>query len=506
MGNKRLISFVIPSMIILLVFLLLSTFGRDSVKEATSYRKNGLTVKQAYEKALSEAKKWDQNAELYYLTSVDNDANENIDMNGKRSNWNMHFAVPGKSKSLVLSISKEKITNFIEGKDQINKDDFIFADEIVFDSPQLLAKTKKEVGLLPGKDWAKGYNYTLKKYERQPIITIVGLSPNIFFAEVTWDPKSGKLISASHKVPSGGGVKSISDDKETILFDASRGGIEGLAVSNDKKTLIQWGYEFINSISPPSGPIIKYTELDKFEGGKWKNLSFPSKEIKGIWFGENNNILVVSESKVVVFENGTSDWKLLYEASSKILDVKSEGKGIVLLKEGGIAVSRDEGISWEEREIPEESVDVELIGHQIYILTSKSQIHLLKKDRWVLLPESFGKPIYISTYQDKLLASFSDGKIGFYSIGTNQWSPILKSDLVFVKLFGTQDLKNNFYAQLENGDLFKFYQKGNSDEWINKKVFSATTEGTIRSVIAVKDDLYISFYPSFSWKKISEGE
>ncbi|MEI4828047.1 hypothetical protein WAX78_00990 [Bacillus sp. FJAT-53711] len=140
-----------------------------------------LSIIQAIELAYPSALKWNKNAQLLQGVNIDRDKpGKSIGSNGKRKYWNIDFGVPDTNKIFLVTIYEGKI---VEAKDVTGKGDspypkerFIRLEDINYDSPQLLKKALELGDIHPGKDWAKGYNFIIRKDTERNInlILVIG--------------------------------------------------------------------------------------------------------------------------------------------------------------------------------------------------------------------------------------------------------------------------------------------------------------------------------------------
>lgn len=128
-----------------------------------------LSILEAIKLAYPSAMKWDENAQLLNAVNIDleDKAQKSIGSNGKREYWNIAFGVPDTNKFFLVTIHKGKIedTNDLTNHDDspYPKKEFISLEDINYDSPLLLKKALKLGIVSPGKDWAKGYNFIIRK-------------------------------------------------------------------------------------------------------------------------------------------------------------------------------------------------------------------------------------------------------------------------------------------------------------------------------------------------------
>lgn len=140
-----------------------------------------LSIKQAIELAYPSALKWNKNAQLLDAINIDLDKpKKGIGANGKRKNWNISFGVPNTNKHFLVTIHDGEIDGLndltTEGASPYPKKEFVVLDDIKYDSPELLKKGLEMGSIYPGKDWAKGYNFMLRKDTRTntPVMLIIG--------------------------------------------------------------------------------------------------------------------------------------------------------------------------------------------------------------------------------------------------------------------------------------------------------------------------------------------
>lgn len=178
--------------IVLIVLLLLISIGTGEKVSALSLQSNEdtlevvehqeLSIKQAIELAYPSALKWNKNAQLLDAINIDLDkkSGKTIGGNGKRKNWNIAFGVPDTNKLFLVTIHNgkiDKINYFTNNSSSpYPKKEFIQMKDIKFDSPELLKKALEMGSIYPGKDWAKGYNFMLRKDTERNInlILVIG--------------------------------------------------------------------------------------------------------------------------------------------------------------------------------------------------------------------------------------------------------------------------------------------------------------------------------------------
>jgi hypothetical protein len=158
-------------MVFVVLFLLISTGQVEKASAEDAFEVNEhqeLSIRQAIELAFSPALKWNEDAQLLQAINIDLDKpGKSIGSNGKRKHWNISFGVPDTNKYFLVTIHDGKIdmVNDLtgEGTSPYPKKEFVLMKDIKYDSPELLKKALKVGGIYPGKDWAKGFNFMLRK-------------------------------------------------------------------------------------------------------------------------------------------------------------------------------------------------------------------------------------------------------------------------------------------------------------------------------------------------------
>lgn len=169
-----------------------------------------LTLKEAAELSISEAKKWAEDATLVYITSVDtSDSNYESGSDGTRRAWTCFLESKIKNSSYLVGIYDGKVTKSEEdGGEGTSTRPPIDINSIV-DSPEALNIAKKKGLQASGKkqdEWIKGYDYMLRYAELSNdldtsylAILVYGISPNGNFAHVVIDATTGDILNASEE-------------------------------------------------------------------------------------------------------------------------------------------------------------------------------------------------------------------------------------------------------------------------------------------------------------------
>lgn len=154
--------------------------------------KNELTLREAFIIGSEKAKEWNKEAGLAFMNSVDEKKGGSRGFTGERYDWNLLFINPERTESLVLSISKGRITNFapLKGK---NEYDIVKPEDIKVDSPALVEIAKSKYNLKPGSDWASGYHFRLSIVNGQPCINVYGYAQEEL-TKLYFNAKDGQIL------------------------------------------------------------------------------------------------------------------------------------------------------------------------------------------------------------------------------------------------------------------------------------------------------------------------
>ncbi|HDX9580714.1 TPA: hypothetical protein ROX88_004384 [Bacillus pseudomycoides] len=162
--------------VVLVLLISIGTVGKVSARSLQSaddaleaVKNQELSIIQAIKLAYPSALKWNKNAQLLDAVNIDleDKIQKSIGSNGKRKYWNIAFGVPDTNKFFLVTIHGGGINQSkdltVEGDSPSPKKKFIQMKDIKYDSPELLEKALKMGSIYPGKDWAKGYNFMLRK-------------------------------------------------------------------------------------------------------------------------------------------------------------------------------------------------------------------------------------------------------------------------------------------------------------------------------------------------------
>lgn len=197
--------------VVLVLLISIGTVAKVSARSSQStddtleaVKNQELSIIQAIELAYPSALKWNKNAQLLDAVNIDleDKTEKSIGSNGKRKYWNIAFGVPDTNDFFLVTIHEGKIDQSndltVEGDSPYPKKEFIQMKDIKYDSPELLKKALKMGSIYPGKDWAKGYNFMLRKDTERNINLILVIG---------WNSDQTKMKAVGFNVSTGEYIK-----------------------------------------------------------------------------------------------------------------------------------------------------------------------------------------------------------------------------------------------------------------------------------------------------------
>ena len=454
--------------------------------------KNGeLTLKESINLGLLSAKKWDENAMFYKLTSSDENRGGTRGDTGKRYDWNLFFSVPGTDKQLIVGIAKGSID--FEREVIGPNEPSIKLDDIKLDSPELLKIVKNKYNLQKGEDWATGYHFTLDTIDGKPIVTVVGIDKDKLFTRIDIDPKNGKIVGAIHKVPKGGGLISIASD--TNKPKITKIGMDIKGISSSDNSIVSWGDQKPIGINSTNQPFI---ELSNNNGESWKSLTI-DKNVVDAWFSSNRKLFIATESELLSVENTADRIESILSLKTKIEVVDYSTANIAILSDKKIYTTNDNGASWNITSVPEPLISLQISNKGVLIgLTQDRKVLLKNGEKWNTLK--------ISTDQLEV----SDLKVIKNDIillmGNEIWVYSLENE-IFSKLDNTsqiiQFIKNgsNLFGISEDGTIYLINWGGDSIELSVDRLY-LVGNNIVSDVEMTENGLFIATTPDFIWKDI----
>lgn len=158
-----------------------------------------ISLLDAYKLALPDAKKWRPGAQLFLITSVDDDEKEFAGTTGKRKKWNLLFANVSAEETLHVSIENGGVISTAENKEKTMEYTLIQPENMKVDSTDLVETAIRDFTLKPGVDWANGYHFSLMNNGERTALIITGLTGDGRFTQVYYDSRTGAYIGSNVK-------------------------------------------------------------------------------------------------------------------------------------------------------------------------------------------------------------------------------------------------------------------------------------------------------------------
>ncbi|WOV83785.1 hypothetical protein PGH26_13010 [Sporosarcina jeotgali] len=448
-----------------------------------------VTLKEAIDIGLERAKEWNENAALTRLTSVDEKMGGTRGETGKRYRWTMTFIVPGTDDYVIIGISEKKIAFFLPG--QQTPDTIIPYDEIKLDSPDVLQWAKDIYDLQQGKDWATGYNFTLDSIDGKPILTVFGNDPNSRFATVSFNAQNGEVVSAGHKLPYGGGLLSKRNGTDNLTKKGMA--ITGVVAGNS--SLVVWGDKKPTQFGVAKQPFI---ECSQNNGETWTELQADI-YVTYAWFDSNDRLYVATEKELWAGVTTKSKGTKILSLEEPIEKVDtSMNNHIVVLANGKIYYTTNQGKSWEQAIVPKPIYDVQISDNgDLVVSTEESKILRKTNDGWneITMPDRNDVPRNMKVIHNRLFILMKS-EIWIRDLQEGNWSKIQVDETIVAlvkkreKLFGIQHRGVAIYAINEQG------------ESKSEKVFDAEDSIVIYDMDSMGDTLWIATAPDYSWEEM----
>lgn len=447
-----------------------------------------ITLKEAINIGYQRAKEWNVNATLTTANSVDETMGGSRGDTGKRFNWFTTFVVPGTEDYVIIGISEKKITLFRASKQ--TQGPTIPFDDIKLDSFEALQQAKDKYGLKQGKDWATGYHFTLDSIEGEPILTVIGNDRDNRFTRISFNAKTGDIVSAIHKLPIGGGLLSKHTENEVL----SKKGMAIMGVVAGNKQLVIWGDKKPTQFSTTKQPFI---ELSHNNGETWRELQVNG-YVAHAWFDMKDRLYVATEKEIwagITSKRGTKILSL--ESPIEKIDFSSNNQ-IAVTSKGKVYYTINQGKTWEQTIVPKPFNVLQISDNgDLVVLTDEGSILQHTKDQWKLItiPNRNDEPMDMKVINNRLFVTTQGGiwTRNLRQKGKENWRNIQVDEVLvrFIKkgeeLFGSTHRDEAIYSI------------NTRDEQKSKKVFDAR-DFIVWDVDIMKDTLWIATIPDYSWE------
>lgn len=487
--------------IYLLSFILIGLILFIFTYSIKGYEKT-MTLNQALDMSFKEALKWQSDAELALITSIDNpDLTEKTNgSDGKRSWWNCIYFSPELKKELIVTIHDKKIVNVTPTTSPSPQKEFIRKNELIMSSSESVKEAISKYKLKPGINWANGYHYTLSKINSKLQLTVIGLDTDNYFTKIVFDGQDKVLLNAEHKVESGGGF--FEGTSNLLSKTGKKLSVVGAAISPDYKNdklMIIW--YFLNPYQTnTSVGYSKSTDL----GNNWERMNVPnflSNIVFSKTYTEDKKLYGISDNKVFVSKNWGDTWDELFtDNDSNIISFDNFKNNVAILTQNTLYFSQDYGLNWKNVKIPNDATKVKVDLNNIFINTKDKVLKYNFKKLITIDFPSMVTNLGIDLFNDKFIV-YDQQNIAIFNMITNKWdiikSPIEINSLSIynyssLSLLCIQDYNNSIY-KLKEGDKY---------EWI-KINNSYPKEGRIEKVIITPEEkIYQCISSNPFWKEI----
>ncbi|OGO78690.1 MAG: hypothetical protein A2Y23_03570 [Clostridiales bacterium GWB2_37_7] len=483
---------------VLIILISSTSYLILNVKDNESPTNKALTLEQVYKLSFEKAQSWDGQALLANISSFDRadiDSYRDV-VNGKRRFWNVVFNSPKVNKSYLLTIEDGKIVDEKVVDEEISIIELLEIDNFKFDSLYMLKKAKKLYKLDPGKGWANGYHFTLRKINNKPIITIIGEDSKGYFSRVHFDLNTGDVEVAEHKIPVGGIL--YLEDKKIALNPNNSALVFNISMSpyfSEDKTIIA------STIVDPLTPNAHYQLFLTKDGGyNWKLLDFKANSNK-VYFSNNyrvdNKIYAVTMDNIYISQNSGTSWDALLKDSVEIVDAYNIGSTFAVLSREKLFISSDNGDSWKVIDIPENTWRVKIKPDGTLFIVSVTEIYKSVDGKWINVENPCGDDLLDLEIVNNDLICYSQKSIAILNGNTEKWK-VIPNTLGQIKEVYKDLVSNTLYIIYDNKTVFILNVGGVS---IDKVVIPEDIKDeNISFISGSKDSMYYGTTISSSWE------
>lgn len=481
--------YYISLFIIILIIVIYWKFA-DKSPENTELQKE-LTIIEAIDIGHQEAIRWDSNAMLSYVTSVDDTEEGGLKgESGKRREWNLVFAKPNSNQHYLLQIldGVVKKSKNVTGPNKNNE--LINPSEILLDSPQLLTIAKNHYNLSPGIQWAKGYHYVLRKHESKIILQVVGLDEKNNMAKIFIDMNSGEVFDAIHRVAVGGGLISIDkNNNETKLLTEEN--YNYLGVNTKNKHILEWGYA---GLEPEDNNF--NLSFSNNSGLNWSQIDHEKGQILDAWFiDDSENFIVCTNKNIWFFQHHGRNKKDITPPIKEIRAITHLDDYIAIYSNDQIFFSENTGLSWEEVKI-ENSIEFLSIDSEgsIFVLSSDQSILKYKNNTWrkIKVPFENEKIMGLISGNDFLLSHSTDSLWAYYP-ASNKWKKVSFPEQVGKLIYK----ENEIFIISKIGTAYQLLKGGDLD-WTLVKIFKPD-QGKVFDITPSSNKFILATVPAYEW-------
>lgn len=475
---------IISCFLIVIFLVIVNLIGHEGIASDRE-----ITLKEAIQLGLDRAKKWDENAYLVMLTSVDEDMGGTRGATGKRYKWTLSFETTSTDQQLFIFISKGEISGIHEGKGPSSE--AIKLDDIKFDSPYLLKIAKEKYDLQKGVDWATGYHFTLDSIDGTPILKVFGNDRDSRFTSISFNAQNGDVVSANHKLPYGGGLISKRIGTENL----TKKGMAIMGVIAGNNNLVVWGDKKPTQFSTTKQPFIEWSHNN---GETWTELH-ANNYVTHAWFDMNDQLYVATEKELWAGTTSKSKGTKILSLDQSIEKIDySTNNHIAVLSNGKVYYTTNQGERWEQAIVPKPLYVVQISDNGDLVgLTEKRKILQKINDEWteITMPNSNDEPLDMKVINNRLFITTQSG-IWIRDLQEGNWRKF-KVDEEVVKFIKKG---KKLFGYTHRGEAI--YSINTKDERKPEKVFDAV-DFIVLDVDIMGDTLWIATIPNYSWEEMT---
>lgn len=497
-NNRVYLLWLIVAIVIIIAVLSYSYFTNADSNNSIS----GITItlKEAYEISISKMQEINKNAELRYITSVDNPEINNCEegIDGKRRFWNVIYTIPDKETQYILTIHDGHVVKTNIGKGPSENTILLNSKDIKIDSPQALEVAKSHFKINMGKGWAKGFNFVLMNNNGKKEFVVVAQDHEGYFSKIYIDPISGKILFAEHKLPFGG---LLYKNDEPVFIECLKETywISGFEISPDYRddgTIITWG--IIKPATPDSNTILL---ISKNYGKSWNRFNF-SQPIDKIVFSENyhnDGNFFIKTGDDLILTNDKLQSNEIKQFNSPIIDVQISNGRVIVLCEKNIYSSDNNGQSWRTDNIPQNTYMVRINSSQLYVYDKKT-IYRNNNGNWNDITYPLTDTLVGFEIVNNHLVACSEKEIGIYDTDSHTWK-IINNNVGIISGIEKNINSKNVYIIYSNGNICNVNTGGDSiDNYLNLE-----HENINLSTIRITDDYFYCTKSYSQWSILPEN-
>lgn len=329
---------------------------------------------------------------------------------------------------------------------------------------------------------------------------VVGLDEDGYFTKIYFNATTGELLDCEHKIPIGGGLYKY-NEKIPIIKDKVYG-ISGISQSPDfinDKSLIIWGYIGEGTANK------QIVQISEDDSKTWGDMPI-QENVKRIWFANsystNDLIFALTENKLLSTTNKGLSWTETFVSNEQIIDVSSSDSEIIIITSIKSYISKNYGITWENINIPTDTILVKHGNKGIWLCTGES-LYEYKDGKTEHINLSFmdDKIIGLQVLNDKV-AVYGFTKLIIYN-KKNNCSDLLNvpEGIKTVECYINNN-KTDIYVINLSGDIIKYSKREDDINW-NEEIIMDTTDGELMDLeLSMSNILYVGLMPRLTWKKL----